>query len=817
MTAEADQTAKNPQPLELQNLTGWGTEWVAIQADSLAKAVYDFHQSRIGALTALELGVQLEAGNIDYLEFSRLMEQARRAAEAEKLPLSGEAGRTTDARGFVKDFLKKEFQRPKPERMTAEESVKRSQIAVLQTAGVILQCLEPDHELKNTQDIVELLPEAVGGLNLVGLKQVPKATEDRKNLAQELNQYVRSQAGSLGISLLKPEGRPTSGFSIDLEKVLRANLAYGVLINQPLVASLAVNADNRGAAVGLVTRALEDAITSHTEKGAGPKGQNVEEVGYGGGWPQRINKLFPGYQYAESRYWRAHLFPYDKIALPQGKYSYQDLSIYRFHIQQQLPAHILAGVAGGKLESLRALIAGPTEFFREGLARHGFVVPDLALEQDSVRLTSKLDQLRDWLRRDEEWLNIDAMLARIHHSEWKKRKPDDLDFSPHLWRLSEYKGDIRLYAPWERFGVKNGEEFDKWVEKHGETAKIFFYAEAAGKLLPKMGIAEQAEREGRITDVVGRLKMALKWPDKQLTAAIPGLGAKLEALRIKYRTGGDIPWEELVAAYQSEKPTLEAAMKSAGVDLTPRTAVDIRRAGENLTLGEAMDKQTGLRRQRLAELILLGETDTFDYDDVPFLLRLAGYELLSYHGELEPEEIPAEIVNVRGRNETVAQAREWLKTQPLQARSWISYLMLFRMFQDTLAGRLDWPPVQAEIYQEMKEMGFAGYQIPKYSRPAVGAMIERLALVEKAGLEPKDLPSVPVAMKKIGLAVSEVKYGNWWDVYQAEAVRKTYLETIDPSDVGQNTGWLKDFAEAIKPVNIKIWELLKQRYGISVS
>ncbi|MBI4280841.1 hypothetical protein HY628_01425, partial [Candidatus Uhrbacteria bacterium] len=146
MTPETDQPAKKIQSSELQNPAGWGGEWAAIQAEPLAKATYDFHQSRIAALTALELAGQLEAGNIDYLEFVRLMEDARRAAEAEKLPLSGEAGRKTDARKFVKSFLSREFlQGAKPERMGREESVRQSRIAVVQTVGVILQCLEPDH------------------------------------------------------------------------------------------------------------------------------------------------------------------------------------------------------------------------------------------------------------------------------------------------------------------------------------------------------------------------------------------------------------------------------------------------------------------------------------------------------------------------------------------------------------------------------------------------------------------------------------------------------------------------------------------------
>lgn len=812
---EQEPSSQKSQPAESQKPTGWEAEWSAIRADPLARAVYDFHQSRIAALTALELGIQLEAGIIDYLGFSRLMEGARKAAEKEKLPLAGEAGRKTDARGFVNNFLKNEFSPgPKPERMGSEESARRSRIAVLKTTGVMLQCLEPDHEI-HTSLIVDLLPDAAAGLNLVGLQQVPKVSKQEQNSTGELGEYVQSQAKNLGIILPRPEGRPASGFSLNLNKVLLADLLYGILINQPLVDSLNTNADAKRVVTRLMARVLEDVVTSHTEQKAGPEGQDVEEVDHQLGWPWRIRALFPQYPYAASQYWSAGSFPYGKISLPTGRYDLKELSIYRFHVQQRLPDFILVEVIGGKFEQLRELLAGPIESYRKDLTRYGFKVPDLALEQDGAELTHKLEQLQNSLGKDEEWLNIEAMLSRILHSDWKKRKPGDPDFSPRIWQLSKFRGASGLYAPWRRFGVKNEVEFDEWAEQNGDMVKTYFCAEAAGKLLPKMGTVAQAEMEGRISDVVRRLKMALKWPDEQLKIAVPGLEAKIGVLRTKYLS--DIPWEELVAAYQSEKPALEMVMKSLGVDLTPRTAADIRRAGENLTLQEAMDKQIGLRRQRLAELILMSETDIFDYNDVPFLLRLAVYEMLSYHGELEAEEIPAEIVNVMGRNEPMIQAKEWLKSQPLEARQWLSYLMIFRMFQDTLAGRLAWPPVQARVYQEMEEMKSLGYQIPKYSHPAVGAMIEKLALVEKVGFAPKDLLAVAREMGKVGLPVSEVKYDEWWSVYEAEDARKKYLESADPTDVGENKEWLQSFAEAVKPVSLKIYQRLKQDYGIVVS
>lgn len=814
---EQEPLPQKSQPAELQNPTGWAAEWAAIQAEPLAKATYDFHQSRVAALVALELTGQFEAGNIDYLKFSGLMEGARKAAEKEKLPLAGGAGRKTDARGFVKNFLKKEFSPgPKLERMTSEESARQSRIVVVQTAGVMLQFLEPNHEFEHTRLMVDLFPEVVAALNLVGLPQVPKVSKQGQNSTRELGEYVQSQAKNLGITLPKLEGRDASGFSHDIEKVLLANLLYGILINQPLVASLNTDADAKRTVTALTARVLEGVVTSHTEQKAGPKGQDVEEVDHQLGWPWRIRTLFPKYPYAASQYWSAGYFPYNNISLPTGRYDFKELSIYRFHVQQHLPSFILSEVVGGKLEQFRELLAGPIESDRDDLARYGLKIPDLALEQDGAGLTHKLEQLQDSLGKDEEWLNIEAMLSRISHSDWKKRKPGDPDFAPHIWQLSKFRGSSSLYAPWRRFGVKDEAEFDEWAEQNGDIAKTYFYAAAAGKLLPKMGTVVQAEREGRITEVARRLKMALKWPDEQLKIAVPGLETKIEALRKKYQTGGDIPWEELVAAYQSGKPALEAAMKSLGVDLMPRTAAEIRRAGENLTLQEAMNKQTGVGRQRLAELILLGETDTFNYEASPFLLSLAIYEMLSYEGEHKTAEIPAEIVNIRGRNETMSQAHEWLKTQPLQARQWLSYLVLFRMFQDTLAGRLAWPPVQAKAYQEMKEMGLFGYQIPKYSHPAVGAMIEKLGLVEKAGLAPKDLPTIVAAMSKVGLAVSEAKYDEWWDVYQAETARKEHLESVDPTDIGKNKEWLQSFAEAIKPVCLKIYQRLKQEYGIVV-
>ncbi len=818
MTPESGPAAKKLQSPELQNPTGWGAEWAAIQAEPLAKATYDLHQSRIAALTALELAGQFEAGNIDYLKFSRLMEQARKAAEAEKLPVSGNAGRKTDARGFVKNFLRKEFpQGPKQEKMTPEESVRQSRIAVVQTTGVILQCLEPDHELKHPFGIVDLLSVAAEALNLVGLQQVPKVAKQGQNLAQELNEYVKSQAKSLGVTLPKLEGRPA--FPLNLGKVLPADLLYGILMNQPLVAGLNTNADAKDALFYLTAKVLRAIVIGHTEKGAGPNGQNVEEISHQLGWPWRIRALFPQYPYAASQYWSAGYFPYDKISLPTGRLDVRELSIYNFHVQQHLPAFILAEVAGGKLEQFRELLAGPVESYRDDLARYGLKVPGTALSQGGAELTNKLDQLHDSLVKDEEWLNIEVMLGRIFESELKKRKPGDPNFTPSIWQLSEFRGSPEPYAPWRRFGVKDEAEFDTWREQYGDMAKTYFCFEAARKLLSNMGTVARAEREGRIIEVARGLKMVLKWPDEQLTVAVPGLGAKIEALRTKYWTGGDIPWEELVAAYQSEKPGLEAAMKSLGVDLTPRTAADIRRAGENLTLQEAMDKQTGLRRQRLAELILLGETDTFEYEESIFPLSLARYEMLSYDGELKAMEIPTEIVNIRGRNEMVAQAHEWLKTQPRQAREWLRYLILFRMFQDTLAGRLVWPSVQARIYQKIKEeqMKRWGYKIHKYRWPAVGAMIERLAQVEKMGLTPKDLPTIAAAMSKIGLPAHEVKYGEWWDPYQMKIARKEYLESTDPTDVGQNRAWLQGFAEAIKPVSIKIYQLLKQKYGIALS
>lgn len=817
MTIELTPAAKNPQSSELQNPTGWGAEWAAIRAEPLAKATYDFHQSRVAALVALELTGQFEAGNIDYLKFSGLMEGARKAAEKEKLPVSGEAGRKTDVRGFVKNFLKKEFQGPKPERMTPEESIKRSQIAVLRTTGVMLQCLESNHELENTRAIVDLLPDAAAGLSLVGLQQVPKVSKQEQNSTRELGEYVQSQAKNLGITLPKLEGRPASGFSLNLEKVLLADLLYGILINRPLVARLKTETDSRGIAFHLMARVLEAVVTSHTEQKTGPKGQDIEEVDHRAGWPWRIRTLFPQYPYASNQYWSANFFPYDKISLPVGRFDARELSIYRFHLQQHLPNFILAEVIGGKLEQLRELLAGPIESYRDDLARYGLKVPDLALEQDSAELTRKLDQLQDSLGKDGEWLNIEAMLSRILHSEWKKRKPGEPDFAPHIWQLSKFTGPSGLYAPWRRFGVKDEAGFDEWAEQNGDIAKTYFCFEAAGKLLPKMGVVAQAEREGRITEIARRLKMALKWPDEQLKIAVPGLETKIEALRMKYRTGGDIPWEELVAAYQSEKPALEAVMKLQGVDLTPRTASEIRAAGENLTTKEAMAKQIGIGRQRLAELILLGEMDIFSFESSFFPLRLALYEMLPYEGDHKAAEIPAEIVNVRGRNETMAQAHEWLKAQPLQVREWLSYLMIFRMFQDSLAGRLTWPPVQARVYQEMGEMKSLGYKIPKYSHPAVGAMIEKLALVEKAGFAPKDLPAVAGEMKKVGLPVSDVKYDEWWSVYEAEAARKKHLEAVDPTDVGQNKEWLQSFAEAVKPVCFKIYQRLKQEYGIVVS
>lgn len=812
---EQEPLPQKSQPAELQNPTGWAAEWAAIQAEPLARATYDSHQSRIAALVALELAGQLEAGNIDSLKFSRLMEQARRMAEAEQLPLSGGAGRKTDAHGFVKNFLKKEFsQGPKPERMTLEESVRQSRIAVVQTAGVMLQCLDPDHELKNTSIIVDLLPDAVAALNLVGFQQVPEVSKQGQNSIRELGEYVQSQAKNLGIILPRLEGRPASGFFLDLEKVLSADLLYGILMNQPLAASLNTNVDAKRVVTMLMARVLEDVVTSHTERGAGPKGQDVEEADHRLGWPWRIRTLFPKYPYAANQYWSAGSFPYNNISLPTGRYDFKELSIYKFHVQQHLPNFILAEVIGGKLEQFKELLAGPIENYRDGLTRYGLKVPNLGLEQDGAELTNKLDRLQVSLGGDEEWLNIEAMLARISHSDWKNRKRDDPDFVPYIWQLSKLKGPVELYAPWRRFGVKDEAEFDEWAKQNGDMAKTYFYAEAAGKLLPKMGTVAQAEREGRITEVARRLKMVLKWPDEQLKVVVPGLGIKIEALRTKYLS--DIPWEELVAAYQSEKPALEAAMKSLGVDLTPITAADIRRAGENLTLKEAIEKQTGLKRQRLAELILLGETDTFNYEENTFFLNLALYEMLSYEGDHRAAEIPAEIVNIRGQNETMAKANEWLKTQPLQVRQWLSYLVLFRMFQDTLAGKLAWPPVQAKAYQEMREMGLSGYRIPKYSHPAVGAMIEKLALVEKVGLAPKDLPTTVAGMSKIGLPASEVKYGEWWDEYQAQTARKEYLESVDPTDVGQNISWLKDFAEAVKPVCLKIYQRLKLEYGIVV-
>ena len=79
-----------------------------------------------------------------------------------------------------------------------------------------------------------------------------------------------------------------------------------------------------------------------------------------------------------------------------------------------------------------------------------------------------------------------------------------------------------------------------------------------------------------------------------------------------------------------------------------------------------------------------------------------------------------------------------------------------------------------------------GYRIPKYRWPAVGAMIERLALVEEMGLTPKDLPTIAAAMSKIGLPAPEVKYGEWWDSHQTRSARKEYLESTDPTDVGQS-------------------------------
>lgn len=95
----------------LQSLAGvetpgaWENEYRAIQGNPLAEVAYQRTQSRIAALTAIELGDQIRNGLLTRDGFLGIAIGIKQLTQKFDLPVAGEAGRNRDVMTFVKAVL----------------------------------------------------------------------------------------------------------------------------------------------------------------------------------------------------------------------------------------------------------------------------------------------------------------------------------------------------------------------------------------------------------------------------------------------------------------------------------------------------------------------------------------------------------------------------------------------------------------------------------------------------------------------------------------------------------------------------------------
>ncbi len=91
----------------------WENEYRAIQGNPVAKVAYERTQSRIAALTAIELEDQIRDGLLTKDDFLGIVKGIKRLAGSVSLSVGGEAGLDRDVWGFVKAVL--EFAPPQAE------------------------------------------------------------------------------------------------------------------------------------------------------------------------------------------------------------------------------------------------------------------------------------------------------------------------------------------------------------------------------------------------------------------------------------------------------------------------------------------------------------------------------------------------------------------------------------------------------------------------------------------------------------------------------------------------------------------------------